>query len=264
MGGLLLVNPRSGGSVVADDLVAAARDRGIDVHVLQDGEAPAEAARRAGDGPLGMAGGDGSLAAVAGVALERDVPFVVVPLGTRNHFARDAGLDRDDAVGALDAFTGEERRIDVGRVGGQVFLNNASLGVYARLVHQRERHRRRRAALARLRALALAAVHRHETAFTVDGRPVVSRALLVANNHYDLDLFNLGARSTLDEGLLHLYVAHGLVPPTWEERAAERFIVDAARNHIHVALDGEPAALATPLEFTVEPRALRLLLPPGA
>jgi len=264
MRGTLIVNPSSGGSDAADAVIRAARERGVAVHVLDDGEDPGEAARSAGDGPLGMAGGDGSLAAVAGVALEREVPFVVVPLGTRNHFARDVGLDRDDPVAALDAFDGDEQRIDVARAGERLFLNNASLGVYARLVHHRERHRRRRDALARARALALAVAHRHESAFTVDGDAVVTRAILVANNHYDLTLFNLGARQRLDTGELHLYIAHGLLPQTWEERTGGAFTLDTSRHRAVVALDGEPAALTTPLEFRSEPGALRLLLPPGA
>ena len=80
-----------------------------------------------------MAGGDGSLAAVAEVAIEQDVPFVCIPFGTRNHFARDLGLDRDDPLAALAAFDGGvERRVDVGRVGDRLFLNNVSLGLYAR------------------------------------------------------------------------------------------------------------------------------------
>jgi diacylglycerol kinase family enzyme len=261
--GLLLVNPRSGsGSPSAEELVAAARARGIDVHVLGDGDDAAEIARGADVNVLGVAGGDGSLAQVAGVAIERDLPFVPVPFGTRNHFARDAGYDRDDPIGALDAFAGREERVDVGRVNGRPFLNNASLGVYARLVHHRERHRRRREALARARALLLALSHRHETAFTVDGEPVVTRAILVANNDYELDLFNIGERKDLDGGLLHLYIAHGVMPGTWEERAAPRFVVDAPRSRARLAVDGEPVALEAPLTFEIRPQALRLLLPP--
>ena len=262
MRGHLVVNPRSGsGSPNADELVAAARRRGIGVHVLGEGDDAAEIARATETDVLGVAGGDGSLAAVADVALERGLPFVVVPFGTRNHFARDAGYDRDDPIGALDAFGGRESRVDVARVNGRLFLNNASLGVYARLVHHRERHRRRREALARGRALLLALTHRHETAFTIDGKPVVTRAILVANNDYELDLFNIGERKDLDEGLLHLYVAHGVMPGTWEERAAERFVVDAPRSRARLALDGEPAALEAPLTFEIQPRALRVLVP---
>ena len=262
MRGLLLVNPRSGtGRPTVDELVVAARRAGVDVHVLADGEDPADIARAADGDALGIAGGDGSLAPVAAVAVARGLPFACIPFGTRNHFARDVGLDRDDPIAALASFSGRERRIDVARVGDRIFLNNASLGIYAQLVHHRERHRRRRAVLARARALGLALAHRHQTAFTVDGEPVVSRAILVANNDYELDVFNVGARENIDSGLLHLYVAHGLLPGTWEERAAERVVIDAAPSRLRLALDGEPVALETPLEFTIQPGALRLLVP---
>jgi diacylglycerol kinase family enzyme len=263
--GLLLVNPRSGDDrPSADDLRDEAAKRGVRVHVLGDSDDAAEIARRIDADALGMAGGDGSLAPVAAVAIERDLPFVVVPFGTRNHFARDVGLDRDDPIGVLDAFTGgRERRVDLGRVNGHAFLNNVSLGLYADLVHRRENHRRRGEVLARLRALVLLARDRTPLGIKVDGRAVETHVTVVANNDYQLDLFSLGARERLEEGRLHLYVAHGLLPGSWEERAGERFVIDSARGRLHAARDGEPAELATPLEFTVEPQVLRVLLPPG-
>jgi diacylglycerol kinase family enzyme len=263
--GLLLLNPRSGDDrPSADDLRAGAEKRGVRVHVLDEGDDAAEIAREADADALGMAGGDGSLAPVAEVAAERDLPFVVVPFGTRNHFARDIGVDRDDPIAALDAFgSGRERRVDMGRANGQAFLNNVSLGLYADLVHRRESHRRRGEALARLRALLLLARHRSALGITVDGMPVETHVALVANNDYQLDLFSLGERERLDEGRLYLYVAHGVLRSSWEERAGERFVVDSAPGHLHAARDGEPAELDTPLEFTLEPQALRVLLPPG-
>ena len=264
MSGLLLVNPRSGdGRPSADDLREEAAKRGIDVRLLAEGDDPAEIARDADAGPLGMAGGDGSLAAVAEVALERDRPFVAIPFGTRNHFARDIGIDRDDPIAALAAFEGAERRIDVGRVNGNLFLNNVSLGHYARLVNRREHHRRRREALARARALLLLARERKPLGLKVDGRDVETHVALVANNDYGLDLFSLGERERLDEGRLHVYLAHGWLPGTWEERACDRVTIDSARGRIEAAIDGEPAELETPLEFSIEPLALRVLLPPG-
>jgi diacylglycerol kinase family enzyme len=139
-------------------LVAEARARGIEAHVLQPNDDLEAIAREAEAAALGMAGGDGSLGPVAQVAIERRLPFVCIPFGTRNHFARDIGLDRRDPIPALDAFGSErERLIDVGRIAGRVFLNNVSFGVYARLVHRREEHRRRGEALARLRAVWLSA-----------------------------------------------------------------------------------------------------------
>lgn len=263
---LLVINPRSGdGSPDANELAAEAGRRGVETHVLRPGEDPAAVAAGGAHEVLGMAGGDGSLAAVAAVAIERDVPFVCIPFGTRNHFARDAGLDRDDPLGALDAFThGEERRVDVGRVGDRLFLNNVSLGLYARLVHRREEHRRRRDAFARLRALALTLRdHGRTQRFDVDGRPVTARVLLVANNAYRFELLSIGERERLDEGRLHLYVPHGLRRVRWEERHCTALTVDAAGHAVPAAVDGEPDELATPLEFRIEPGALRLLLPPG-
>lgn len=263
MPGLLLVNPRSGsGNPDADELVQEARGHGIGVHLLDEGDDAAEVAREADVDVLGMAGGDGSLGAVAAVAIERDLPFVVVPFGTRNHFARDVGLDRNAPLAALAAFGGRETRIDVGRVDGRVFLNNVSLGLYAQLVHRRERHRRRREALARLRALAILATHRRDVDVTVDGSPVPAPVVLIANNHYELSPLSIGERERLDDGLLHLYAPLGLLRSSWEERTAERFVVDAARHRIAAAVDGEPLTFETPIEFRIEPRALRVLLPP--
>ena len=228
--------------------------------MLAPGESPGDAARAAPEGPIGIASGDGSIGEVAAVGLERDLPFVVIPLGTRNHFARDVGLDRDAPLAALAAFEGEERRIDVGRANGRVFLNNVSIGVYAHLVHRRAHERPRRELLATARALALA-VRARPLRARIDGRPLDARIILVANNHYRLDLFSLGERERLDDGLLHLYVAEGVLPETWHERTAERFSLDADRRHVRAAIDGEPVELELPTEFRIEPRALRLLLP---
>jgi diacylglycerol kinase family enzyme len=260
--GFLLINPRSGGEgSSAEELQAEAERRGIRAHLLQEGEDAAELARAADADRLGIAGGDGSLAAVAQVAIERGKSFVCIPFGTRNHFARDLGLDRDDPFRALDAFEGAERRIDVGRVNGRVFLNNVSLGVYARLVHRRERHRRRRDALARVRALGLLIRRPGAIGFTVDRDPVAARVLLVANNRYSLDFFSVGERERLDEGRLHLYAAEGVFPDSWQDRSGVRFVVDSRRHRVEAAIDGEPERLETPVEFTIDPQALRVLLP---
>jgi diacylglycerol kinase family enzyme len=233
-----------------------------------------------------MAGGDGSLAAVAAVAHERDQPVVCIPFGTRNHFARDLRIDKDDPIGALAAFEGRERRIDVGAVGGRLFLNNVSLGLYASFVHDAERKTRNRL-MAFLR-MAPAALGRGrsplDVSFEFEGKRDQHAALvvLVANNDYRIEsMADLGERARLDEGLLHAYVieavtrrallallaraavgnvdeAEGLV-----EWAAERFSVEASHARIHAAIDGEPVVLETPLEFEVKPGALRVLVPPS-
>lgn len=265
MSGLLIVNPSSGtGSPTPDELRQEAEARGVRVHVLADGDDAVEVARDAEADALGSAGGDGSLATVAQIAIERDLPFVCVPFGTRNHFARDLGLDRADPLGALAAFEGEERRVDVGRVNERLFLNNVSLGLYARLVHRREHHRRRRQLLARLRAYALLARHRHPLELSLDGRRLSARIVLVANNSYRLELLSIGERERLDEGCLHVYTAEGLVPGGWNDERGERFTIQSSLPRLQIAIDGEPTELETPLRFSIEPRALRVLLPRSA
>ena len=263
MTGFLIVNPRSGSaSPTADELRDAAHARGIQVHFLDEGDDLEQLARSADADVLGMAGGDGSLAAVATVALERDLPFVCIPFGTRNHFARDLGLDRDDPIGALAAFDGVERRIDVGWVDERLFLNNVSLGLYALLVHRRERHRRRRDVLARLRALLLVArEHRGKDQFVLDGEPVAARVVLVACNAYRLDLFSIGEREQMDEGLLHVYVPQGFRRVEWADRSCTSLTIETSRRSLRAAIDGEPVRLGSPAEFRIDPGALRVLVP---
>lgn len=138
---VLFVNPSSGGGKAARAGVTdRARERGIEIVVLTTDRDLATLVREAvarGADALGVAGGDGSLATVAAAASAHGLPFACVPVGTRNHFARDLGIDRHDPVGALDAFTdGVERRIDVGDVNGRAFLNNVTLGIYGDAVRR--------------------------------------------------------------------------------------------------------------------------------
>jgi diacylglycerol kinase family enzyme len=262
--GFLIVNPRSGSdSPSAEELAEEARHRGVEVHLLRQGDDLEAIAREAEADALGMAGGDGSLAPVAGVAIERDLPFACIPFGTRNHFARDIGLDRDDPIAALDSFGGTERRVDVGKANGRVFLNNVSLGMYAQLVHEREEHRRRRELLARARAIVIALRHFSTRNLSVDGEPMHVRVLLVSNNAYKLELLSIGERERLDEGLLYLYAGNGILRASWKERSGERFTVDARAGALPAAIDGEPERLETPLEFELAPLALRVLVPPA-
>ena len=239
MGAWLLVNPRSGDGSDVEALCSEAAARGIETRVLGTGDDAAELARAAQCDVLGTAAGDGTLAPVAAAALERGLPFVCVPFGTRNHFARDLGLDRDDPAAALAAFTGVERRVDVGRANGRMFLNNVSIGAYAVLVH----HGWRRV----LDGL------RRRRRFVVDGETIRTRVLLVANNAYSVT----GARERLDEGLLHVYRPRG------EVRAAARIVVAARPARLRAAIDGERAVLETPIELAIEPAALRVLVPRG-
>jgi diacylglycerol kinase family enzyme len=262
---LLIVNPRSGDGVPSgEELAAAARALGIEVHSLADGDDLEALARGADADIVGVAGGDGSLAPVASVCVERDLPFVCIPFGTRNHFARDIGLDRGDPLGALAAFApeAEERRVDVGRAGGRLFLNNVSLGLYAGLVHDRERRRRRDETFARLKALRRLVADGEPVELRVDGAPFSAHLVVVANNSYTpLQTFSLGERERLDAGLLSLYVAGGALPRHWDERTAKRLVVDADGGSLRAAVDGEPVRLELPIELRIEPAALRVRIP---
>ena len=233
---VLFVNPRSG-TGLAQRLRSEAERRGISV--LSVGEAaPAETA------VVGVAGGDGSLAGVAGIAVDRDVPFVCVPCGTRNHFARDIGLGLDDPVAALAAFDGEERRVDLGEAGGRPFLNNVSFGAYALLQHGRLRR----------------VLERRRIEAVVDGEPVRAAILLVGNNEYDRG----GRRERLDAGELSIYATCGFVPRLCIERRAPQVRIEfPGPTRVEAAIDGEAVTLESPVELVVRPRALRLLVPPA-
>jgi diacylglycerol kinase family enzyme len=174
--------------------------------------------------------------------------------------ARAAGVQthvlqkgEDPAVLARDS-TGDVLGMDE-----RLFLNNVSLGVYARLVHRREAQRRRREAFARIRAWGILLTHRQPLGIMIDGDVIEARLVLVANNAYVLELPSLGERERLDEGKLHVY-SPGAEPP---QRVGERFVVDAAEHRLEAAIDGEPDVLQTPVAFRVEPGALRVLVPPA-
>ncbi len=142
---VLFYNPKSGGGKAEKfHLAEEARARGIEPIELKLGTDLEQLVRGAvadGADALAMAGGDGSQAVVAMVAAEQGLPYACIPAGTRNHFALDLGVDRDDVIGALDAFLGgREKRVDLAEVNGRVFVNNVSIGLYAEAV-QREGYR---------------------------------------------------------------------------------------------------------------------------
>ncbi len=287
--GALIINLKSGGGKAERfDLAGEARRRGIEPIVLEPGDDLLELAESAitrGAEVIGMAGGDGSQALVATVAARRDVSHVCIPAGTRNHFALDLGLDRDDVVGALDAFTdGIERRIDLARVNDRVFVNNASLGVYAKVV-QSEAYRDAKLATwsHMLPDLLGPDAEAIDLEFTVpdgtdcDDAPLV----LVSNNPYELThLSGAGTRERIDTGLLGIVAARvrgaevsklvalelagqvGRYPGllAWSAREFEV----RSGGPVEVGLDGEALTLEAPLHFASLPRALRVRLPRGA
>jgi diacylglycerol kinase family enzyme len=265
---VLLVNPASGGGdALRDAVVEGARERGVAVTALGRRETLAAVAAEAvagGADALGVAGGDGSLAAVASAALAHGVPFVCVPAGTRNHFALDLGIDRHDPVGALDAFTdGVERRIDVGRVNGRLFLNNVSLGIYGEAVQKATyRDAKLRTLVDTARAVLGPSAAGLELRL-VDNRGREHRdpaVVLVSNNAYALDRPAAQAtRPRLDGGVLGIVVLDGAasVPTPAHAWTAAAFELDAPAA-VHAGLDGEGVALEPPLVFGIAPAALRV------
>ena len=265
---VLFVNPKSGdGTASRTALADRARERAIEVVLLGPdqslttlvGEAVA-----AGADALGMAGGDGSLAVVAAAAHAQDLPFVCIPAGTRNHFALDLGIDVNDPVGALDAFSdGVERVIDMGRVNGRLFLNNVSLGIYAEAVRRSTyRDAKMRTLLETTREVLGPSAAARELRLVDDaGREHRDPSIvLVSNNPYALDRPPLhGARPTLDGGRLGVVVLDepGTSEAPWRAWSATSLEVHAP-GPVHTGIDGEAVDLSPPLEFEVVPAALRV------
>jgi diacylglycerol kinase family enzyme len=287
--GVLIVNPRSGdGKAGRADLTALARRRGIEVVELTPGtdlEQLAEDAVASGADVIGMAGGDGSQALVASVAARHGVPYVCVPAGTRNHLALDLGLDRDDLAGALKAFGAcRERRIDLATVNGRVFVNNVSLGVYAKIVQAPEYREAKGATTATMLPELLGPESEgFDLAFTDDTGTEHSGAQLiqVSNNAYALRGGGFGTRPRLDRGVLGiaavevqgaLDVGRFLALQAagqlgrfqgWTEWTAPTFEVRSTAP-IEAGVDGEALLLEPPLRFEMLPRAVAVRIPPGA
>ncbi|GAA1991164.1 hypothetical protein GCM10009817_36580 [Terrabacter lapilli] len=279
----VIMNPRSGGGKVARfDLRAKAEALGAEVAMLEGPEIidVAELARQAvarGADLLGVAGGDGTQALVAGVAADLDVPLMVISAGTRNHFALDLGLDREDPSTCLAALGEDavELRVDLGVIAGRTFVNNASFGAYAAAVQSPGyREDKARTTLEVLPDL-LSGAKGPQLRLDVDGVVVDHpQAVLVSDNPYGMgDLAGLGRRARLDSGqlgvvsvsaasarqavgLLRGATQHGLVSVT-----APEAVISSEAPEIPVGIDGESVMVPTPVRCSVRPRALRVRVP---
>ncbi|MER6997142.1 diacylglycerol kinase family protein [Streptomyces sp. NPDC000410] len=293
----LIMNPRSGGGKVGKfRLAERARALGAEVVVLDPAHRQdvAELARRAvrdGADLLGVAGGDGTQALVAGVAAEHDIPFMVISAGTRNHFAMDLGLDRQDPSTCLEALTdGVELRVDIGHIhaghvptgepadrnAGRVFVNNASFGVYAAVVQSPAyRDDKARTMLEMLPDLL---THHSGARLSVSAGPLTvdgPQAVLVSNNPYQRgDSAGLGRRERLDSGELGVLsvdvtsaaeaaqlLLYGGQGRGLTEVTAREVVVDADAPVIPVGVDGEALMLPTPVHCRLAPGALRVRVP---
>ena len=262
-------------------LKAKAEALGATVALLE-GPGPVDVAalaRRAvaeGADLLGVAGGDGTQALVAGVAAAHDLPLLVISAGTRNHFALDLGLDRQDPSRCLEALgDGVELRVDLGFIAGRPFVNNASFGAYAAVVQSPAyRDDKTRTTLDQLPGL-LAGQHGPRLVATADQVTVQGpQAVLVSNNPYGMgDIAGLGRRARLDRGTLGMFAvtvnsaaqAAGLLRGRnargLTSLAAPQVVIDADTAQIPVGVDGEALQLDTPVRCVVQPAALRVRVP---
>lgn len=287
---VLLCNPWSGGGKVDSfGLVSLAEELGVEVVMLEHGldleQLTRDAVARGAD-CLGMAGGDGSQALVASVAVEHDLPFVCIPAGTRNHFALDLGLDRDDPRSAMNAFTDAvERRVDYATVNDRLFVNNVSLGIYATVVQSDDyRDAKAEVSLSMARKLLGQKSEPFDLQYSIpDGREIEGAFLvMVSNNPYVLDANpDVAQRHDLDSGRLGVFAistrtggqaarlmtlsALGLrdVSRYWWEFDAEEFEVRSKSGSVPMGVDGEALVADTPLRMAIHHRGLRMFVPEG-
>jgi diacylglycerol kinase family enzyme len=276
---------------------AAARGTALDQAVASGGldavivrvpapEVTAAAERAATDGQvLVAAGGDGTVSTVASVAVKTGSTFGVIPLGTLNHFAKDAGipLDVDKAMGVIAA--GHTRALDVAELNGRIFVNNASLGIYPRLVWERQQEQCR--GRGKWTAFAIALVRTWRRYPTVDVRMVVNGLQLarrtpfvfIGNGEYRAEGLGLGTRASLNSGFLSIYLAPGVdrfeflrlplralagrlsADVHFEAFTARELTIEPARRTVDVALDGELRSAPPPLRAGVHPQVLNTLVP---
>ena len=278
----LIMNPKSGdGKVGKFDLKHKAEALGAEVFLF-DGSGPvdvAAVARQAvanGADLLGVAGGDGTQALVAGIAAEHGLPFVVISAGTRNHFALDLGLDREDPSRCLGALAdGVELRVDLGTINGRTFVNNASFGAYAEIVETPAYRGDKMGTTLDLLPDLLQGHRGAKLAAQADGMRIVApQALLVANNPYGTgDVAGLSRRARLDGGVLGVVgvtvrTAGQAVDLLRGSRAAgvsvlttKQIEITADAAQIPVGVDGEAVTMSTPVTCTVSPGALRVWVP---
>src|SRR5215813_5223311 len=279
----LIMNPRSGGGKVTKfGLKEKAEALGAEVALLEgpgvvDVAALARQAVADGADLLGVAGGDGTQALVAGIAAEHDLPFLVISAGTRNHFAMDLGLDRENPAACLDALTedGVEERIDLGIIGDRTFVNNASFGAYAEIVES-PAYRDDKTGTTLQMLPEILNGHRGAKLYATAGGATVTgpQALLVSNNPYEGgDIAGLSRRSRLDAGTLGVVAVtvHSALQAATLLRGArgqglttltaDEVVVDAEVPEVPVGIDGETVMMPTPVRCAIRPKVLRVRVP---
>lgn len=288
----LIINPKSGdGRAIKANIPARAKKLGIKVVVTKKSDNITQLAQNAlknGADVLGVSGGDGTIGAVATVAIEHNLPLVVLPGGTRCHFARDTGLDPKKIVDSLACFNGVEVRIDVGSINGRIFLNNASLGLYADIINN-DQYREHKIATTRSTLQKLFEEQKqYSLSFDDDKGTRIKRVVQVligVNAYKTMNVFELGHRTSLTGQTLQVTAITQLTRTLltsfmktialnkdfiannaesirqWETQSIK---INAPTKSIVVGVDGEREEYATPVTIKVLPGALRLMtLPEG-
>ena len=272
------------------EIFAAESDMQAHVSLAQSGEEIVELARRAvADREVQIivaGGGDGTVNAVASELVGTEKTLGVLPLGTLNHFAKDLNIPPDLAAAARNLIEGEATQIDVGEVNGRVFINNSSLGLYPSIVRHREKQQERLGRGKWFAAVwATLKVFRRYPLFRVrlsaDGQEFHRRTpfVFIGNNEYQMDTFNLGARSCLDAGQLSLHLTRdigrlGLLrlavsaifgrlreAKDFDALCTREVWIEMHRKRVQVATDGEVNLMEAPLHYRVRPAALRVITP---
>jgi YegS/Rv2252/BmrU family lipid kinase len=291
----VLINERSGLTAKPDagsEIQALFARHGAKIRlerVRDPGDIAARARQAASRGDLLVAaGGDGTVNSVAGVAVETDTTLGVLPMGTLNHFAKDLGIPLELEPAVISIVAGHVRHIDVGEVNGRVFVNNSSVGLYPRMVWEREGEERRgRTKWTAFMIATLRTWWNYRTVaahLEVDGKAAIVRTpfIFVGNNEYKPESFRLAGRAALDRGHLSIFVApesgrfeilalplralvnrlHDTSP--FSGFKADTFSVDVGHHRVNVACDGEIALMRAPLVYRIRPRALRVVVPAGS
>jgi len=290
---VVIVNRGGGSAAGAEERIREAFEgTGVetDVRLVEPGELDrccAEAAGAKGVDALVAAGGDGTISTAAAAVADTGLPFGILPMGTLNHFARDAGIPLDLKEAAAAIAAGRTRRVDAAEVNGRLFVNNSAVGLYPMLVRAREaqqrqfgRTKRRAMLVAAARAMWRFSSRRLTLRFAGMKAPVETPLLFVGNNKYETGLLSLGQRTAIDRGELCIYapLARSRLGFIWLSLRAvlgrpdrqddfltiegvEEAEIDSRRPLLMVATDGEARMMEMPLRYRIRAGALNLIVP---
>jgi YegS/Rv2252/BmrU family lipid kinase len=268
--------------------IFSATSLSANISLAHSGDEISSLARRAAKSEAQLViagGGDGTVNAVAAELVGTDKSLGVLPLGTLNHFAKDLHIPLSIEAAAASIIAGHSVKVDVAEVNGKIFINNSSLGLYPSIVREREKQQRLGSGKWPAFLWAGIAVLRRypflDVKLSVDGDELTRRTpfVFIGNNEYEMESFNVGARSCLNAGKLSLYITNrtgrlGLIRLAWHAlfgglRNEKEFLALCAQeiwiatkhHRLRVAMDGEVTHMKPPLHYRVRPLALRVIVP---